>query len=481
MRSIDLNGTWQLTFGPQGDTSATIPPPEWLTIPAQVPGNVELDLLAAGLLPAPLEQAHRIYETQKYETFQWWYHRVFKGDSALFPRTETGLRPVLVFDGLDCCATVILNGVAIGTADNMLIPHRFDLAEHLCLGENELLVRIDSPILAARHATPEPVTMGMPVNWESIPIRKAPHMYGWDIMPRIVSAGIWRDVRIELLPPTRFRNVYWTTLDTDPAGGRAEVLVDWDFATEQRDLDGWKVVVKLTRRGRQVAVQQQLVFASHGRARFSVAGAALWWPRGMGEAALHEATATLVDASGAVRDEHRSRIGLRTVRLERTDVTDEQGGEFVFRVNGEKLFAKGTNWVPLDALHSRDRQHLDAATAMLADLNCNMVRCWGGNVYEDHPFFDRCDELGILVWQDFALACAVYPQDQAFCDAIRREAEAVVARFRNHPSLALWAGNNEIDECYRWTGFDLDPNTDRLSREVLPEVVRRLDPARPYL
>ncbi|MBT4820068.1 MAG: glycoside hydrolase family 2, partial [Lentisphaerae bacterium] len=169
----------------------------------------------------------------------------------------------------------------------------------------------------------------------------------------------------------------------------------------------------------------------------------------------------------------------RTIGLRRTDVTtEEEPGEFVFVVNGVKVFAKGTNWVPLDALHSRDTDHLPKALEMLADLNCNMIRCWGGNVYEHDQFYDFCDANGIMVWQDFSMACAYYPQTDAFADQIATEAAAVVKRLRNHASLALWAGNNENDSmCCR----DRDPNEDRISRQVLKDIVRRLDPHREYL
>jgi beta-mannosidase len=150
-------------------------------------------------------------------------------------------------------------------------------------------------------------------------------------------------------------------------------------------------------------------------------------------------------------------------------------------VNGRKIFCHGTNHVPLDALHSRDPQHVPALFEMLVDLYCNMVRSWGGNVYEDNAFFDECDRHGIMVWQDFAMACAVYPQTDEFAARIRCEGESVVLKLRNHPSIVLWAGNNEIDQCYGWSRLGVDPNTDIHSRKVLPEVVRRLDPYRPYL
>jgi beta-mannosidase len=153
-------------------------------------------------------------------------------------------------------------------------------------------------------------------------------------------------------------------------------------------------------------------------------------------------------------------------------------------VNEVPIFVKGTNWVPLDALHSRDAQHLDQVFPMLVELNCNMARCWGGNVYEQDRFFDLCDDNGILIWQDFAMAGAVYPQDDAFLSAITVEAEAVVSRLRNHPSLALWSGNNECDDAFTWMNppgaAPVDPNLDRITRQIIPSVLKRLDPDRPY-
>ena len=163
-------------------------------------------------------------------------------------------------------------------------------------------------------------------------------------------------------------------------------------------------------------------------------------------------------------------IGIRTISLDRSDiVTPENPGQFGFAVNGVPIFVKGANWSPLDGLHSRDAKHLEEVFPMLAELNCNMVRCWGGNVYESDRFFDLCDQAGILVWQDFAMACAVYPQDESFLKTITEEAESIVKRLRNHPSLALWSGNNEGDDAWvsrSYAGASrVDPNNDRITQK----------------
>jgi len=150
-------------------------------------------------------------------------------------------------------------------------------------------------------------------------------------------------------------------------------------------------------------------------------------------------------------------------------------------VNGEKIFAKGTNWVPADAFHSRDKERIPLILEMASDLNCNIIRCWGGNLYEDDIFYDICDREGILIWQDFAMACAIYPQDMDFQSRLSKEASSTIKRLRQHPCLALWAGDNECDQAYSWFGFDTNPNTNVLTRGVLPEAVRQHDPFRSYL
>lgn len=483
MTSISLDGTWQLSYGPQRpggpQTPAQLARAGWPTIDATVPGNVELDLMRAGVLPE-LSYGNNIYLLREYEGYQWWYQRTFAT-----PQIAPGERVELVFEGLDCVAAVFLNGQLVGQPRNMLIAHRFDVTGLLWAdGDNTVAVRIDSAVLAGREHQPTAVEGAIQMNWESLSIRKAAHMYGWDIMPRVVSAGLWRSVHLDLVPPTRWGDVYAATVSVDRDQARADVILDWHIITDQFDIDEWQVELTLSHQGTVAHRSTHAVVGAHDRQRFTVQDARLWWPRGYGEQPLYDLDLKLVNAAGETLATYHDRIGLRTLRLLRTDTTTpDQPGEFVFVCNGERIFVKGTNWVPLDALHSRDPQHLPGAFAMIDDLGCNMIRCWGGNVYEDHAFFDLCDENGVMVWQDFALACALYPQDDAFAEEIRVEGEAVVRKLRNHPSLALWAGNNEIDGFYYggWLAAPMDPNSDRLSRQVLREVVRRHDPFRDYL
>jgi beta-mannosidase len=480
---FDLNGKWRLFFGQQNieapETPEELSKSAFREIPAIVPGNVEIDLMNAGILP-DISHGTNIYLVHPYETYTWWYFRKF--ESPLPGKNE---RLELVFEGLDCIANIWLNGQKVGHAENMLITHRFDVTGFLKPGgDNELYVQINSALLEGRKYELSPFQFAFDGNWESLNVRKAPHSYGWDIMPRIISAGIWRDVYLEKTNSSRFRSVYWGTAQVDLGNKTASLYLDYDFVTDVDDFNDLQVKVNITKDNKAIYGETFPVVSSHGQKVISLKDVDFWWPRGYGEQPLYEAALILQDKQGHILADKKDKIGIRTLRLIRSEiVTPEVQGEFVFVVNGEKIFAKGTNWVPLDGLHSRDKQHLDKMFEMLVDLNCNMVRCWGGNVYEDDAFYDLCDKNGIMVWQDFSFGCARYPQDDKFAAKIEEEANSIVRKFRNRPSLAIWAGNNENDVSLNWT-IDLtqhDPNLDRISRQILPGVVRDQDPLRDYL
>lgn len=214
---------------------------------------------------------------------------------------------------------------------------------------------------------------------------------------------------------------------------------------------------------------------------FDVADCEFWWPKNAGEPNLYDVTVSLL-YKGEVCDTYTFKHGIRSIELDRTDVTDQDGnGEFCFRINGKKIFVMGTNWVPLDAFHSNDINRLPKALELLDDIGCNMVRCWGGNVYESDEFFDFCDEHGIMVWQDFGMGCAVYPEDDAFQKALEEEAVYQIKRLRNHASLTLWAGDNEVDIAHGWSGYSMNPTDNRLTRNVLKHAVIAHDYMKPYL
>jgi len=479
VKTLSLDGIWQLTYFPEGDHDihggADLDRLKDCTIEAQVPGNVELDLVRAGRLAEPFVGAN-ILRLAAYEHYEWWYRREF-----VTPESEPGHRPVLQFEGVDCFAGIILNGKTLGHIENMLIPKVFDVTGTLRPpGErNELVICIQPAVRTAAQVPPDPNTHALPANFESLCVRKAAHMYGWDIAPRAVSAGIWRSVKLQFHGPITLGDPYYSTRQADER--RALLAVHWHLRFLPGETDWRGCELRFTGSCGESRFEHVVPcrFAA-GATESAIESPRLWWPKGYGEPNLYEVTCQLVH-DGKVLDERTDRVGLRTLELIRTDTTTrERPGEFLFKVNGTPILVKGSNWVPADAFHSRDAERVPKILALFDDLGCNMLRCWGGGVYEDQPFYDFCDAHGILVWQDFCMACARYPQDEAFLAVMREEAESVVRKLRNHPCIALWAGDNECDEASLWSGR-LDPNANRITREVLPQVVRRCDPWRPYL
>ncbi len=496
MTQQKLDGQWQLYHFPEGAFPGVCPS-DLATLGldavlADVPGNVELDLQRAGQIVDPFYADH-IHALRALETDEWWYCHTFVG-----PGDPACARWSLVFEGVDPPATIWLNDVEIGRADNALIAHRFDVTELLRNDrENQLAVRIGSAVNAARRLRYDAASMSWERREEGLHIRKAPHVWGWDIMPRAVSAGIWRGVRLEQELPDAIEQLY---LWTDAIGPEGAVLgVRFQFRTQAQTLaSGLALRIHGTLvDGDHAFVHTQPVEFIAGGFRMRVPGAHLWQPSGYGAAALYNVRAELLYNGGVIAS-RTERIGIRTVEVSRTeraaqvpaprpaletvgrwDTPSDPEGHFQFIVNGQPVMVKGSNWVPLDAFHSRDAERLERALALFDDLGCNMVRCWGGNVYEDDAFFDRCDELGLMVWQDFAYACCRYPQTEDFLAQVRQEVEAVIEKLRNHPSLVIWCGDNEVDQAYISDG--LSPELNRLTREVLPQVAHRCDPHRAYI
>lgn len=475
MKPILLSGDWTLYYAPE--THDMPGDPGYLRqageqIPAQVPGNVELDLYRARKEPEPF-YGENIYRFRKYEFYCWQFERDF-----MAPPSPNGSRWVLVFEGLNSIAQVFLNDKKVGESANAFIAHAFDVTDQLRYGQpNRLTVRISSSINAARKAEMPAVC----ANWEIGEfqwLRMPASSFGWDIMGRFLSAGMWREVRLEERQPTRILEAYYATRAISPDGG-AELTLRYRYETDADTLDGFELQLEGQCGESVFSVRKNAYFVGGGM-NFHVPNAKLWWPRGYGEQPLYTVTLTLLH-HGQIMDQRTERIGIRRLELTLNPAPGD-AGEFLIRANGCPILCKGSNWVPLDALHSRDAARLPAAMALLADAGCNIVRCWGGNVYEDHPFFDACDKMGLMVWQDFAMACAIYPPTDAFAAVLAQEATAVVQKLRNHPSILLWAGDNEVDQCIASQGFASEENKyNRLTRETLPQVVRMHDPYRPFL
>lgn len=444
---------------------------QWLD--AQVPGHVHLDLLRAGAIPDPFS---RMYErtVQWVDHTDWTYQCTFDVDRI----DLNGKRHFLCFEGIDTVARIVLNGELAGETDNMFVPQKLDVTSILQAGENVLEVYLASAErignerrAAALAADPdlEPFADGL---LSRSFVRKAQYMYGWDWGPCLRGCGIWGNVHLVSVPRACVRN--WAARASFYGDDSCHVTVSVSV-----DGDASGVSARLSGHGIDQCVSAAII---NGSATMSVyvAEPQRWWPAGSGEQPLYTLSIE-VAADDTVCDSLTARIGLREIELVRTP--DDFGEGFFFRVNEVDVFAKGANWIPDDSFPSRStRERLHRQLSMAVECGMNMIRVWGGGLYESEDFYDICDEIGLMVWQDFTYACALYPEDDAFVAAAAAEARTAVRRLRNHASLALWCGNNENQWLAQRGEWGKLPRTlgERLYDDTLPAVVAEEDPGTPY-
>ena len=470
MKSTVLNGVWKLSGKKEAGGPVRIFSDGEINIESTVPGNIELDLFHAGIIDDPYIRLNA-GALRKYEFYEWCFTRDFE--------YELGPGNVeLVCDGLDCYAAIFINGQLAGSSENALIAHRFDATPLLVNGKNTISIHFSSanntfrkyPYLASALSLTS-------FNYESIRVRKPAHVWGWDIAPRMALGGIFRDIRleeaefsiegflqIERLFDTPARFIYTYRLES----------CEYDFEDLKITLDG---VCEDS-----VFHAESAVWSAQGFLRFTMDEPKLWFPRGYGKPNLYQVSVKLLRSStGEVLAEKKFEAGFRDVKLKALPVaTDLPEPDFQVVINNVPVRVLGFNHVPSDALHSRDMERQGKILDSACDLNCNMIRIWGGGIYENNSFYEECDRCGIMVWQDFMMACSRYPNDRDFCKVLEKEAESTVKRLRQHPAIVLWTGDNECD-CTTHHSIPRNPNENILSRKILPEVCRLHDGSRPYL
>ncbi len=469
---LELDGEWTLSYLKDRDYEALAKKP---CRGAEL-SSLEKTTVTVPGVPGPEAEGDPYYslnilDLQKLEDVHLFYYR-------RFPAVE-GNDIYLRLNGIDTFAAVFINGAFIGTTDNMLIPHELHIPSGMLEDDNEIFIHI-TPSAVVSRSRPTPANSAcLPYLSDALYIRRAPSLSGWDIMPRIPSCGIWRSVYLTDKKDDRIDDAFiYTASAVD--GGDSVIYLRYTLAVSD-NVGHYTVKAEGVCEDSRFCAESR-IYGICGSLRINVPSSRLWYPVNYGDPFLYDVKITLYKDKEPI-DVYETRVGIRTVRLDRTSTTDKDGnGEFCFVINGKKIFYLGTNWVPLDAFHSNDIKRLDRAFELLLDIGCNGVRCWGGNVYESDRFFELCDEHGIMVWQDFAMACGVYPQDTAFCDMITREVADTVKRLRNHPSIILWAGDNECDYSYMYgNGVTLDPNGNVITRNIIPEILKAEDFSRPYL
>jgi len=451
----------------------------WL--PATVPGDVHLDLLANKKIPDPFFRDNES-KLQWIEKESWEYRLNIDATPALLSRSNVDL----VFDGLDAAAEVYLNGVKVLTADNMFRIWRVPVKSHLHAGKNVLLIVFPSPIKAAAVAAASDAFRLRSKTADKTYVRKAAYEYGWDWGPRFATSGIWRPARLEAWDKVRIADFAIRQRDVS----REVAHLDAEVEVEAASAGPAKVSVQYTADGKP-AILTSNVNVHAGRnvidLPIEIRRPKLWYPVGYGEQPLYSFTAQ-VGTGAQISEERKTRAGLRSIVLRRQ--LDKWGRSFELVVNGIPVFAKGADVIPFDSFPNRVttadyRRILESAR----DANMNMIRHWGGGYYETEEFYSICDELGIMVWQDFQFGNDWQPGTYAFKLNIEAEAEDQVRRLRNHPSIVLWCGNNETEIAYDWAPRPALPAEvkhfiwqDYLTEfsGILPRVVARLNAETPY-
>ncbi len=469
-----LNGKWDFSF--------TLPERgKKITDTATVPGNAEFELQRLGLIDE-LCPPDRPDAMMPFEIIDdWTYSYTFDA-----PTAPAGWAQQLVFEGIDTIAEVYLNGEKLADCNNMHLTYRLPVEGKLQPTGNRLTVVIHSSELWAREHKRDMFSLAHAriSQYDSqTHLRKARYQWGWDNAPRLLTHGIWRPVYLEYLPPCRFDHVYLYTRSITET--QVALCFNWSYTTPEAYLGDHRLRYTFSYKGQPLYSAEKKIWFTQGNDFFSLPReqVKLWWPQGYGDPDLCHIEIEMLQ-NGQPVAKWASDWGVRTLRLERTeDILADGSGEFVFVVNGQRVYIRGTNWKPAHVLPALAEAKVERGLALARDLHCNMVRIWGGGFYEDHAFFDYCDRHGILVWQDFMLACEIPSLDPDYGRRVAAEAKQIIEKLRNHPSLAVWCGDNENDEAMMWAQefSTLLPSQNRISRQILKEAVLRYDPYRSYV
>ncbi|KAF8529175.1 glycoside hydrolase family 2 protein [Hysterangium stoloniferum] len=467
----EINTNWEFTQLSGGKFT------EWTPV-SQVPTSVHVELINAGKIPNPFIGQNE-WDVQWIGESDWAFRSTFiltAGD-LIDPNAD------LVFEGLDTYAVVQLNGHKILDASNMFVPYRVPVKNHLRAGSNELLLTFPSTYLKGKYLEKKHGTFNL-WNGDSsrLHIRKAQYNYGWDWGPILMTMGPWRPVFLHTykarITDLRIQVDVSETLDTTISISIVVTYPTGICSISIKDQHG--VIV----RNADLPVRDGEVLTQFNSAKGEFD---LWYPVGYGKQPLYTVEVVINDENARLLDSKMQRIGIRRARVVQDVLVGAEGRTFLFEINNIRIFCGGSNWIPADSfLTSITPDVYKAWLQLLVDGNQNMIRVWGGGIYEADIFYDTCDELGILVWQDFMFACGQYPAYDSFLKEVTAEAEANVKRLRNHPSLVIFAGNNEDYQLAESLNLTLDYSDEtsdfkktnfpgrHIYERVLPEITNRL-------
>ena len=402
---------------------------------ATIPGTVHTDLFQNQLIPEPFFGANE-KQLQWIENENWEYETYFSLTKSELKNQNIDLE----FEGLDTYATVYLNGKAVLEADNMFRKWTISAKSHLKIGTNHLKVVFHSAVQKGKEQASK-LSYTLPEK-ERVFVRKAQYQFGWDWGPRFVTAGIWKKVQLKFWNSAKIESVKYNQKVLN------ETVADLDFIFTIFAEKSGKYQIKLGQKQFPFVLKkgQNVV-----KVPLSIPNPILWWSNGLGVPHQYAFRFSL-EQNQQIIDVKQLKIGLRTIEL--IQEKDQIGSSFYYKLNGKPVFMKGANVVPSDSFLPRVSDSTYFSLVENAKkANMNMLRVWGGGVYFDDAFYEACDANGILVWQDFMFACSMYPGDEKFVQNVKQEVIDNVNRLQNHPSIAIWCGNNENDEGWHNWGW----------------------------
>ncbi len=436
-------------------------------IKAKSPGDVYLDLLDAGLIPDPFYAENEL-RLQWVTQCNWEYETSFDIE-------KDDLFKALVFDGLDTFADIYLNNTLIGHSENMFVQYKFDVKQKLVQGKNHLKIIFNSSLQKAIELKTDIKQLPSARHPNRAFTRKAQYSFGWDWGPAFPSMGIWKDAYLQN-DNIEINNLAFETVSIKNT--TANVRISFEYTNPLNQQIGFKVLFKkgdYTFTGSIKAEESDKISLN-----FDVENAQLWWPHDIGTPNLYKLKIIAVGSDGNNITQLKKDVGIRTVKLK---LRENGINCFKFLINNQPLFLKGANWIPADSFLPRiDKNKYSTLIESARDANMNVLRIWGGGIYEDDYFYELCDQLGILVWQDFMFACATYPDHNGFLENVKTEVVQNVNRLNYHPSILIWCGNNEIewiwyrDNC----GALKDMQGFKLFHKEIPVWLKTLDNTSPY-
>lgn len=469
---LELTQIWKFSISEKTYKSELIPnenikPGNWFN--ADVPGTIHTDLFDNGLIDDPYYSDNELKLGWIAE--QDW---IYKAEFKYIEDSNDDL--YLVFDGLDTIADIFINKSKLGSTNNMFLSYKFNLAGKLKQGDNVIRVIFYSPLKYARAQEKKYGKLPVALNSERVYIRKAQYSFGWDWGPSFPTSGIWKNVYLEKIQTGKIENFIFNTANLTNKNAKVEIISFVQIKNKNTCCLNFHLYNDKHSFEKQVKVN----VSGFAKVTFNINEPDMWWPNGCGDPALYSLELKLIDNHRNVLDTIIKKVGIRTIEL-----IEKEGNDTTFKIkiNNKNVFCNGIDWIPSDSFIPRiSEEKYSALLHLTKDGNMNMVRVWGGGFYENDKFYELCDQLGLLIWQDFMFACGAYPEHESFIKNVKNEIEENVSRLQYHPSIAIWCGNNENEWVWyqnQKTSYTKMPGY-KIYHSVMPGILKMLDPFRPY-